>query len=230
MIVVKSRRESEGIPIPAVTIAVKGERRGGNTGNGWKKQGSFFQVTKSLCKYAKSMEDIIDCIESNTYTLSEISFGVNIGVPDGQKMEDAKWIENYDSFSGRIYTLELPKLLIATPNPLTHLTQNTLIIGLNKSLMYDLYIHDPKNFFWTANPKPGFSYVQKEVDPIELPYFYYLVLTEVKELNVPDDPCNEDQDFNFNQCIKEYISKTVGCRTKWENNSYPICTSVDDFG
>ena len=96
--------------------------------------------------------------------------------------------------------------------------------------MYDLYIHDPKNFFWTANPKPGFSYVQKEVDPIELPYFYYLVLTEVKELNVPDDPCNEDQDFNFNQCIKEYISKTVGRRTKWENNSYPICTSVDDFG
>ena len=96
--------------------------------------------------------------------------------------------------------------------------------------MYDLYIHDPKNFFWTANPKPGYPYVQKEVDPIELPYFYYLVLTEVKELNVPEDPCNEDQDFNFNQCIKEYISKTVGCRTKWENNSYPICTSVDDFG
>ena len=223
MIVVKSVRESEGIPIPAVTIAVKGER-GGNTGNGWKKQGLFYQVTKSLCKYAKSMEDIIDCIESNTYTLSEISFGVTIGVPDGKKMEEAKWIENYDSFSGRIYTLELPMLLKAP-----FMTHGAMIIRLNKSLLYDLHIHDPKNFYWTANPKPGYPYVRKEVDPTELPYFYYLVLTEVKELNVPDDPCNEDPDFNFNQCIKEYISKTVGCRTKWENNSYPICTSVDDF-
>ena len=211
VIVVKSVRESDGIPIPAVTIAVKGKE----SGNGGKKQGV-------LCKYAKSVEEIIHCIESNTYSLSEIVFGVTIG--GSVKIEEAKWTEDVDYFSGRIYTLELPMLLKAP-----FMTHGAFIIRLNKSLLYDLHIHDPKNFYWTANPKPGYPYVRKEVDPTELPYFYYLALTEVKELNVPDDPCNEDPDFNYKQCIKDYISKTVGCRTKWENNSYPLCPSVEDF-
>ena len=96
--------------------------------------------------------------------------------------------------------------------------------------MYDLYIHDPKNYYLTVNPKPGFPFVKKEVDPKDLPYCYSLGMTEVKELNVPDDPCNEDPNFNYKQCIKDYLSQKIGCRTKWDNNTYPLCASINDFG
>ena len=49
------------------------------------------------------------------------------------------------------------------------------------------------------------------------------------EMNVPDDPCIEDPDYNYKEWIKESVSKRVGCRTKWDNNIFPLCTSVKDF-
>ena len=224
VIVVKSVRESSGVPVPAVTISVKDKV----SGNGWKKQGVEWHPTKVLCKKSNSAEEITECIERLTYNLSEISSGVTLGPGRGfeQKIEDPKWEEDYlHTYAGRIYTLELPIQL--DPTSLTH---NFFRIGLKRDFKYDLYIHDPKNFYLTVNPEPGFPYVKKVVDPDNLPYYYRLGMTEVEELNVPDDPCNEDPDFNYNQCIKEYISKRVGCRTKWEINSFPLCTNIDDFG
>ena len=40
--------------------------------------------------------------------------------------------------------------------------------------------HDHQNFFWTVNPKPGYPYVRKEVDPTEK------VITEKNNWALPD--------------------------------------------
>ena len=181
VIVVKSARESGRIPVPAVTIAVKGKE------NGWRKEGIFQQIAKQHCKNANSVEELIICIERLTYDLSDISLGVAFGPGHGvgQKIEEPKWTEDYlHNYVGRIYSLELPIKLRASS-----LSHNSLRIGLKPNLSYDLYIHDPNNFYLTANPEPGFPYVRKDVDPKDLPYYYNLALTEVVELNVPDDPC-----------------------------------------
>ena len=222
---VKSVRESNATPIPAVTIAVKGKE----SGNGWRKQGIEHHFSSVHCKNAKSMDDLIRCIKRLTYDLSDITSSVSLGLGVGgfeKKIKEPKWTEDYlHNYMGRIYTLELPIQI----EPLS-LRSNFLRIGLKKHHMYDLYIHDPNNFYLTENPKPGFPYVRKKVDPNDLPYYYNLGMTEVKELNVFHDPCNEDPDFNYGQCIKEYLSKRVGCRAKWYNNSYPLCASTGDFG
>ena len=91
------------------------------------------------------------------------------------------------------------------------------------NLSYDLLFHDPKYFFLNSNPEPGFPRVSKVVDPSDLPYYYPIALTEVVEMNVPDDPCIEDPEYNYKECITESVSKRVGCRTKWDNNMYPLC-------
>ena len=223
VIVVRSVRESDGTPIPAITIAVKGKE----SGNGWKKTGLHLHITKEHCKNAKSVGDLNKCVEGLTYDLSETSSGVTVGIVKDfdWKIKEPKWTEDYlHNYAGRIYTLEHPLQL----NP-SILTGAFLRIELKNDHMYDLYIHDPKNFYLTENPEPGFPYVRKEVDPRDLPYYYNLALTEVEELNVPHDPCNEDPNFNYKQCIKEYLSKIVGCRTKWDNNSYPLCQNIGDF-
>ena len=221
VIVVKSVRKSDRTPVPAISIAVKGVE------NGWRKEGIFQHIAKEHCKSANSVEELIICIEKLTYDLPDISLGVALGPAHGvgQKIEKPKWTEDYlHNYVGRIYTLELPIKLRASS-----LSHNSLRLGLKPNLSYDLYIHDPNNFYLTANPEPGFPYVRKGVDPKNLPYYYNFALTEVVELNVPEDPCNEDPDFNYKQCIKEYLAKRIGCRTKWDNNSYPLCASVDDF-
>ena len=72
--------------------------------------------------------------------------------------------------------------------------------------------------------------MRKDVYPEQLPYFYPIALTEVVELpDMPEDPCIEDPDYNFKECIKEQILGRVGCRTKWDNNNYPLCSTVEDF-
>ena len=228
VIIVRSVRESDGTPIPAITIAVKGKE----SGNGWKRQGTQLHITKEHCKNAKSVGDLNKCVEGLTYDLSETSSGVTIGIGIKDfdwKIKEPKWTEDYlHNYAGRIYTLEHPLQL--NPSIVTSaFLRIELKTGHNGRHTYDLYIHDPKNFYLTENPEPGFPYVRKEVDPTDLPYYYNLALTEVEELNVPHDPCNEDPNFNYKQCIKEYLSKIVGCRTKWDNTSYPLCQNIGDF-
>ena len=79
---------------------------------------------------------------------------------------------------------------------------------------YELYFHDPKYFYLNLNSEPGFPRVREDVFPEQLPYYYPIALTEVVEMDMPEDPCVVDPDYNFKECIKEYKIKKLGCRTK----------------
>ena len=87
-------------------------------------------------------------------------------------------------------------------------------------------------FYISKTPVNGPPSVHKTVDPHMSPYYYQIVLTEANELNVPNDPCNEDPDYNFNACVKESFSRRVGCRTKWDDiglTDRPPCTKMSQF-
>ena len=62
--------------------------------------------------------------------------------------------------------------------------------------------------------------------------YYKLALTEVKELDLPDDPCNPDPDYKFQTCVKESLSSQVGCRSRWDKLSQPDrpeCTQMEQY-
>ena len=64
------------------------------------------------------------------------------------------------------------------------------------------------------------------------PFIYLFALTEVVELNVPDDPCNKDPDYNFRKCLKESFMMRIGCRTKWDDvelKDLPLCATMKEF-
>ena len=67
------------------------------------------------------------------------------------------------------------------------------------------------------------------LNPLSLPYiiidletnssynqYHTMTLTEHRELDVPQDPCEEDPGYNFQACVKESLSSKVGCRSKWD--------------
>ena len=99
---------------------------------------------------------------------------------------------------------------------------------------YEINILDPTYFYITRNPEPGHPTARTWANFESLPHVYAFALTEVEELNVPDDPCNEDPDYNFRKCIKESITKKIGCRTKWDDvqlnvNDLLLCASITQF-
>ena len=85
-------------------------------------------------------------------------------------------------------------------------------------------------FYLNFNCEPGFEREQKEVYPEDLPYYYPIAVTEVDELpGMPDDPYDENPEYNDQECIKECKIRTAGCKTKWDTNNYPLCTRFEDF-
>ena len=62
---------------------------------------------------------------------------------------------------------------------------------------FELYVHDPKFFAmnWIPLTIPAlreFILVNKTVN-----HWYPIVMAEVKELNLPQDPCVDDEEYNF---------------------------------
>ena len=132
--------------------------------------------------------------------------------------------------AGRTYTLNITEKIRVghsmSTNPLR------IVLEKKENLHYDIFIHDPKYFYVSRNPNPGHPSVRKHVNPEMLPYAYPFTLTEVEELNVPDDPCNPDPSFNYRDCISESISKKVGCSVKWGKSltkDLPLCGSLAQF-
>ena len=59
--------------------------------------------------------------------------------------------------------------------------------------------------------------------------FYPLVVTERRNLNRPESPCVEDDDYDFLSCVTRSVVDKGGCRYPWDNNnsSAPVCTTIE---
>ena len=227
VLVVTSMRDTGGLEAPAVTVVV--ERN--ETSTGWKadilRTSSFVE---RYCKdYIAKEQTISDCIEEKTYNLSEILESAHQGISFSPKPIDAVWKEEFThNYPGRQYTLKIPgRLRIGT-----YQLYDIIRLKFQPNLAYRLFVHDPNYFYISKNPETAPPSVDKLVDPDKLPYYYRLGLTEVEELNVPNDPCNDDTDYNFNACVKETFLKTTGCKTKWDDvglKNLPLCTEMSQF-
>ena len=227
VVVVTSRQNINGIQAPAVTIAVS--RKGIKTG--WKKDG-WAGFVQTLCNDANDTKTIVSCIEQQTYNLSDIATRVTLGANGFfREVKNPNWTEDFThNYAGRTYTLDLPIKFKSNS-----FSDNLLKIGM-KTLCghYEIYIHDPTYFYVTRNPEPGHPSIRKVVNG-EFggnPSIYLFALTEIVELNVPHDPCNEDPDYNFRKCLKESFATKIGCRTKWDDvqlKDLSLCASIEQF-
>ena len=102
---------------------------------------------------------------------------------------------------------------------------------LNINLTFIVFVLDPDFFLYTYNPQaiPMTTWIVPKTKT-----FHSLSLVETvhEELNVPDDPCEEDTEYNFSACVKRSLSREIGCRTKWDKwtaKNWSLCNHLDQF-
>ena len=136
---------------------------------------------------------------------SEIIPVVDIGFSQKTKLMDTKlWSEDFtETSNGICYTLQIGRRL--TPD----YTSDQLFLHLSQSYSYLIFLHDPDYFVLNTNPRstPG---VQLKLSTTKLTSIYYDVeMVRHKKLNLPLQPCEEDDKYNFNNCIKDFLSNKV---------------------
>ena len=177
-------KNTNGIPIPAVTIHDLGD------------QGYDSCIHEN--------ETLIDgCIDESAKNWTQIIKSILIGFKKREVINLTEEIMEEDFihvWSGRSVTLELPCRI----GPID--SEDQLFILLDPEIeQYEIFIHDPQFFVYNGNP---------QVEPILRRYrksgFYYpLELTEMNEINIPSDPCNSNPDYSFRECIQQSVASQV---------------------
>merc|ERR1712130_71783 len=63
-------------------------------------------------------------------------------------------------------------------------------------------------------------------------HYQEVTLTSHKKLNLERQPCEEDPGYIFSYCVRESLSKMVGCRLpwdKWSKEERNVCTNREQF-
>ena len=188
VMIVKTTKDTKGIPSPAFTLAVRN------------------QFDKGTC-YDKEAS-IEDCIEENTRNGSEILKRAIVGYTLNKEINLTQEILKEDftnSWSGRYYTLNLDTKI--GPN----VDDDMLFLELkaNVKLEYTIFLHDPKYFLFNENPI-ALPTIMKRMQGLKKgSIVYYVELTEVNQLDLPSNPCNNDADYNFESCIRQGLLSTA---------------------
>ena len=107
-------------------------------------------------------------------------------------------------WAGRQYTINLP-----LKTGLDYHEDQFILFLAPKTVW--IYLHDPEFFIFNSNPVvgPPAERIQLDVKRNESNLYRTIGLTEMKELDVPADPCNDDQSYNFNSCVRISVAKQV---------------------
>ena len=178
----EKKRNTHGIPLPAITIAV------------WDQTDICYDLDES----------IENCIDKKSLNRSDFLKGAMLGFETRTTVNLTKDMFTEDSthpWSGKYYTLNLPFKI--GPNDQLYL------FLANTTLFTTIFIHDPKLFVYAENPGALPMELTSFKTSAGYSHVYRLELTEMNELNVPNDPCNPNPHYNFRTCVKQSVSKQV---------------------
>ena len=187
-----------------------------------------FDLIGANCQHAKT--SVVNCIEEKTFRRTDVFKDVILGFTAKKSVlnKENLFTEDFTTdWDGIFYAIDVQKRI--GPDDST----DQFYILLNKSLIYNIFIHDPNYFIVNENPA-GLPSIMLKFNPNNSGgnYYYRISLTEVEELDLPEDPCNADPDYNFQACVKQSLSSQVGCRTKWDTWSQTgmeLCNQLDQF-
>lgn len=92
------------------------------------------------------------------------------------------------------------------------------LIELDPNLNYRILIYDRKDHLPLRSLFPPIFLQYQSGKNIKAGYFdqYFISVTERHLLNRPEQPCEEEEDYDFLQCVKTSQAREVGCRPPWD--------------
>ena len=191
VMLVETEKNEDGIPAPAITIALPDQL----------KEDVFDRCNRS----------IEACVMASTFNSTNLIDSVLLGyerrmslnlTTKGLLSEDFNQI-----WAGRYFTINLPMRIGPDDD------EDQLYIVLYPQFVYQIFVHDPEFFVYNENPT-AIPQMNQYLDAENTKSHYYrLDLTEMHELDIPNDPCNPNSDYNFHECVKASVAKQVSTRS-----------------
>ena len=227
-VVTSAEKDMGEIPAPTVTVCVLNQKSLLGYKNNSLHVMNFptYEIVGEICKGLQG-EDIVLCLEEKTYNLATVveqaAKGQYSSTP--QHLTDTTYWHPEFSYStaGMCYQLETNMTLG------TDATTDLLSIFMNNNnLTTFVSIHDPNFFFQSSNPQTPITMIP--VDKTMLTKFY---LVQHNNLDLASKPCNPAPLYSFTRCIKNTISREVGCRLywdRWSDKGLPVCDDLKQYG
>ena len=139
-----------------------------------------------------------DCIEANTVNQTEAINNIFLGYESRTSMLGRKDLL-IEGFANIVPATQAKYFSINIGNPITpNWNQDEIFIELPLTTDYEIFIHDPS--FFTMNymiPMALPAIFLKAMVNQTVHYYHTIVMTEVEELDLAEDPCNSDKAYNF---------------------------------
>ena len=189
VMIVESTKDTEGIPLPAVSLL-------------------FAASAPEIQKYRscyKLYVSIIDCLKTNAPNVSTILKKTLLGYKKKTTLYLGKnnlTTNLGPNWAGIIYTMNLP--LKIGPNDME--TQFFLFLA---PAFVNVMLHDPNFFIYNGNPYGVPTATQVFDAETQHSHYRRIAMSEMQELDLPSDPCNNDQSYNFNSCVRRSLARQV---------------------
>ena len=227
VLVIKSWERPDFLPTPTITVCSFSVDTGlgyRNVSGEQKKSGT---VLEYLCGGLEG-EGLVECLDKNAFDLATIvqfEGYIDRGIKVGRRtfkdfpLVDEHWRMNHDYTWGPCLTLQYDE----------HMgTQKKINIGLNPDLKHRILFHDPRYFIRSINPTIP---VNDDVLDPGTRSVNMIMLVEHRNLDVPSKRCNSEKKYSLTDCIREALSKDVGCTLSWAQADFladlPICSTID---
>ena len=167
--------------------------------------------------------DVLRCVKEKTFSLSSTI--------KQSKMNSSIWSSNMANvYYGFCHTFTNPEKLPAAAYAPAG------VFYLNPNLTYRVILHDPLFYHVVINglvfPRVWLEY--KKGQNMKAGHFqrFEISLTEHRLLNRPEQPCEEEEDYDFLKCVKTSQARMVGCRPPWDSwspHTIPLCQTVEQL-
>ena len=218
--IVRRKEGRKSLPPPAVTICAISKDF-----LGWKHHAPD-PDGEGLDK-CRGEEDLEECVKKYTFALedvlnssSQMTFSKKTNVLEvTEVINSSLWTSRMtDVYNGMCHTLTYDKNLNK---------EAYLFIRLNDN--FTVFLHDPKFFVF----KDNFLFIPfLKLDDVFRKEFSILATTKKRMKRESKFDCNQDENYNFENCVRQKIVDSQGCTTPWDRKTtdeLPKCFKISSM-
>ena len=202
--------------VPAITIAAA--RQNTKQSHGWRGNSEALKdMIGVFCNTSTGFNETLNCINKQTFDLFECV--ENETYLNSTLTGPEFWnTELFNFYWGKVFTMQ--RAYLGTN------WETSLKLCLNSSLAYSIWIHDKDFFIPTINKDVIPHYLLR----IEQQEYIWLLIRPIiyNMMDKPDQRCEPSRSYSFTGCVKNSVSRRVGCRMEWDSWSseeIPVCST-----
>ena len=158
-------------------------------------------ISANSTNSTSDIDQFYDCLKERTFARDEIIFETYLQEKRGIRKLEVEWNNLFQNIEfGTCQTALIPEQ-IESP-------QNYLIINLNASLNYRVFLHDPKVFFMSLNSK---AFHRTEIR-VTKGRFQLIEASKYKLFSRKTFHCEEEESYNFSACVQQKMDRMTGCK------------------